>query len=98
MERPPESKKLNRKGSKNNRKVCECSLECDQYVPAPIPDKLVVQAWTRRDVSQLKLSLDGKVLLFKVREKKNMQVVAQLNNQDKSLKVVGLQLNAQDGS
>lgn len=42
--------------------------------------------------------MDGYVRLFKVGEKKNMKIVAQMNIQDKAFKVVALQLNAQEGN
>lgn len=38
-------------------------------------------------------SLDGYLRLFKVKEKKNMQVCAQINLQDKVFKVLPLSLN-----
>jgi len=42
----------------------------------------------------LSTSKDGYVRLFKVKEKKNMEIVAQINIQDKVFKVLALQLNA----
>jgi hypothetical protein len=50
----------------------------------------------KRLFSIISVSLDGYIRLFKMKEKKNMQICAQINIQDKAFKAIALQLNAQD--